>query len=113
MFGIDNALLFWVAVTLPLFAFWVAAMWDLVFRRDLPFIKKLVWAAVIVFGAYVGLAAYFIARPIPEPPGKSVGDSVPRTSAIVTELERLAQAHADDAIADEAYLARKRELLGA
>lgn len=109
---LDNSVILWVAITLPLLALWVAAYWDLVFRSDLPVFRKLVWGGVIFVTAYVGIAAYFLSRPIPEPDGKNLGTSVPRTSAIVTDLEQLKAAHTAGTMSDDAYLAQKRNLLG-
>lgn len=108
----DNSVILWVAVTLPLLALWIAAYWDLVFRSDLPLVRKILWGTAIFFTAYIGIAAYFLSRPIPEPPGKNLGESVPRTSAIVTDLERLSEENRAGTLTDESYLARKRELLG-
>ena len=109
---LDDAAVLWVAVTLPLLALWVAAFWDLVFRSDLPIPRKVLWGFAMVVTAYVGIAAYFLSRPVPEPDGKNLGDSVPRTSAVVTELEDLNAAHKAGNLPDESYLAQKREVLG-
>jgi hypothetical protein len=109
---LDDSAILWVAITLPLVALWIAAFWDLTFRSDLPMPRKLLWGLVMVITVYVGIAAYFASRPVPEPAGKNLGDSVPRTSAVVTDLENLSTAHKAGTLPDDAYLAQKRELLG-
>jgi uncharacterized membrane protein len=104
--------LLWLAFTAPLIALWVAGFWDLVHRHDLTVYRKAVWAALFILTLYIGLALYFVMRPVRPPSGKDNSRTVPRASGIVTDLESLAVEHERGEIADDAFLARKRELLG-
>ena len=67
--------------------------------------------ALIILTLYIGVALYFIMRPMPAPEGKRYDATVPRTSALVAEIERLHAMHEDGEIDDEAYLAAKNDLL--
>ena len=100
------------AVFAPLFLLWAAAFISLYRRKDLSIVRKLAWAAIIILTIYVGVALYFIMRPSPPPEGKRYDETVPRTSSIVAEIERLHGEHARGAIDDASYLAAKRDLLG-
>ncbi|KAA3638334.1 MAG: hypothetical protein DWP92_06330 [Armatimonadetes bacterium] len=104
--------LLWIAIAIPLIALWVAVLWDLFRRKDLSVGRKIVWTAVIIVTAYVGIAIYFALRPIPDPPGKSSTQTVPRASAIVTELEDLVQRNANGELSESEFTATKRQLLG-
>ena len=114
MKDIDSALsaLRWVAFAAPLIALWVAGFWDLVHRKDLTVKRKAVWAALFIFTLYIGLAIYFIMRPVRPPAGKGNSATVPRASGIVTELESLSVARKAGEITEDAFVARKQELLG-
>ncbi len=114
MNAVDDALtvLLWVAFTAPLIALWVAGFWDLAHRNDLSLSRKAVWGALFVLTLYIGLAVYFAMRPVRQPAGKAASYTVPRASVIVGELEALAATRRADEITEEAFLARKRELLG-
>lgn len=114
MQDIDDAFsaLFWVAIAAPLVALWVAAFWDLARRRDLSVFRKAVWAAIFILTFYVGLAIYFATRPLRPPAGKGTSRTTPRASGIVTQLEELSESRRADGITEDAYVARKRELLG-
>ena len=101
-----------IGLTVPLFLMWIVAYVDLARRRDLSVIKKALWAAVMFFGAYIGIAAYFIMRPVAEVVGKGLNLTAPETSAIVDDLESLRTNHSEGSITDADYLARKRDLLG-
>jgi hypothetical protein len=114
MKDIDSALsaLRWVAFAAPLIALWVAGFWDLVHRKDLTVKRKAVWAALFIFTAYIGLAFYFAMRPVRPPAGKGNSATVPRASGIVTELESLSVERNAGEITEDAFVVRKRELLG-
>ena len=114
MQAIDDALqvLLWVAFTAPLVALWIAGFWDLAHRDDLSVFRKAVWGSLFVLTLYVGLAIYFATRPVRPPAGKGNSETVPRASAIVAELETLSAARQTNQITEEAFLSRKRELLG-
>ena len=111
---IDDAfpVLLWVGLTAPLIALWVAGFWDLAHRSDLSVLRKAVWAALFVLTLYIGLALYFATRPVRPPAGKGTTQTVPRASGIVTELESLSEARNVNEMNDDAFLERKRELLG-
>ena len=101
-----------VAVAVPLVLLWVAAAIEIVRRRDLSLGKKVLWGLVVIFGNYVGVAAYYIARPLRPPEGKRYGETEPRSSAVVGALEELAEQQATNPLPADEYLNRKRELLG-
>ena len=111
---VDDALnvLLRVAFLAPLVALWVAGFWDLAHRKDLSVFRKAVWAALFILTLYIGLAFYFAMRPVSPPAGKGTNHTVPRASRVVTELESLAVTHRAAEITDDAFLTRKRELLG-
>ncbi len=101
-----------IGIAASLVLLWIVAFVDLARRRDLSVIKKVLWGLVIVFGAYIGIAAYFIMRPVPEVPGKRTDATTPASSAIVEDLESLHSSYAEGSITDADYLAKKRSLLG-
>lgn len=101
-----------IGLIIPLFIFWILAFVDLARRKDLAASKKAVWAAAMFFGGYIGIAFYFALRPIPPPAGKDVNATVPRSSAIVSELETLQASHDEGEFSDDNYLTRKRGLFG-
>lgn len=101
-----------VALTLPLIALWVAAFWDIARRRDLSVVRKLTWSLIIVLTAYIGIAIYAIARPVPPPPGKVDAATLARASAIVGALEQLVSTHANGEVSDEQFKIAKRDILG-
>ena len=111
---VDDALgvLLWVAFTAPLVALWIAGFWDLARRDDLTVYRKAVLAALFILTLYIGLAIYFVMRPVRPPAGKGNSQTVPRASAIVAELESLSTARKTDEIAQAEFTDRKRELLG-
>jgi hypothetical protein len=101
-----------IAIVVPLFLLWVAAFIDLFRRKDLGIGKKLMWGAIVIFTAHVGLLLYFVFRPVPPPSGKRRQDKNDRASGIVTEIERLHEEHEVGNISDASYLTAKRTLLG-
>lgn len=114
MDSVDDALevLLWVGFTAPLIALWIAGFWDLAHRKDLSVFRKAVWGALFVLTLYIGLVVYFAIRPVRLPAGKGNSQTVPRASGIVTELEALSASHRSGGITDDAFVARKQELLG-
>jgi Phospholipase_D-nuclease N-terminal len=101
-----------VGLVVPLFMLWIVAYVDVARRKDLKVTRKFLWAAAIFFGAYIGIAAYFLMRPIAPVIGKGLEATTPRSSQLVADLESLRQNHANGAVTDDDYLARKRDLLG-
>ncbi len=101
-----------IGLGVPLLTLWIVAYVDVARRRDLTFTRKALWAAAIFFLAYVGIAAYFMMRPVAPVVGKDREATTKRSSRLVTDLESLRQSHANGTITVEDYLARKRELLG-
>ncbi|MGI9584347.1 MAG: PLD nuclease N-terminal domain-containing protein [Acidimicrobiia bacterium] len=101
-----------IAIVVPLLLLWVAAFYDLLRRKDLSVVRKALWTALIVFTAYVGIAIYFIARPIRPPEGKRYGKTAPRARGVVDDIERARTEYASGSIDDETYLTKKRMLLG-
>lgn len=101
-----------VAIAVPLVLLWIAALVEIVSRKDLSVAKKALWIAVVIIANYVGVAAYYVARPLRPPEGKRYGETVPRSSAIVEELERLSARQTTDPLPEDEYLSRKRRLLG-
>lgn len=91
---------------------WIVAYVDLARRGDLSVISKVTWALIMFFGAFVGVAAYFILRPVPEVMGKGPHNTMPESSEIVNALEALHDDHAEGSISDADYLEQKRGLLG-
>lgn len=101
-----------IAIIVPLLLLWVASFVDLFRRKDLAVFRKVLWATLILLTAYVGIAIYFVARPIRAPEGKRYGTTAPRTRDIVDGIEGLREQHAEGAVDDETYLTEKRLLLG-
>ena len=101
-----------IAIFVPLMLLWLAAFVDLFRRKDISVSRKALWAALIVLTAYIGIAIYFIARPIREPEGKRYGTTAPRTRGIVDGIEGLRVQHEDGSIDNDTYLTKKRLLLG-
>jgi hypothetical protein len=91
---------------------WIVTYVDLARRKDLSVVKKVLWGLAIFFGAYIGIAAYFIMRPVPEVPGKRADATTPASSEVVEELELLHSRYDEASITDADYLAQKRDLLG-
>ncbi|MCZ7532454.1 MAG: PLD nuclease N-terminal domain-containing protein [Acidimicrobiia bacterium] len=111
-FDLEYDGLLWFAIAIPLIALWVAALWDLFRRQDLSARRKAAWTAVIIVTAYIGIAIYFALRPIPDPPGKSSTQTVPRASALVTQLEDLVRRNANGEMSEAEFTTAKRHLLG-
>lgn len=101
-----------IGIAASLILIWIVAYVDLARRRDLSVVKKALWALIMFFGAYVGIAAYFILRPVPEVMGKGQHKTTPESSEIVNELEVLHEHHADGSISDTDYVEQKHSLLG-
>jgi Phospholipase_D-nuclease N-terminal len=101
-----------VAIAIPLLLLLVVAVVDIVRRKDLTVVRKVLWIALIALTAYVGLAIYFIARPPRAPEGKRYGSTEPRSSTVVDQLEHLRSDRRTGALDDDTYLVRKREILG-
>ena len=101
-----------IAIIVPLGLLYFASYLDLYRRDDLPVRRKIVWAAIIFFLAFIGVAIYFFLRPPRPPEGKRYGETVSRTGAIVGDLETVVAAHAAGDVSDEEFLSRKRTLLG-
>ncbi len=101
-----------IGIAASLILIWIVAYVDLARRSDLSVVKKVAWALIIFFGAYFGIAAYFILRPVPEVMGKGLHHTTPESSEIVNEIEALHGDHADGSISDADYLEQKRDLLG-
>lgn len=101
-----------IGVTASLLLLWIVAYVDLARRKDLSVVKKLLWAAAMFFGVYVGIAAYFVMRPIPEVIGKGDSSDTSESSVLVGDLESLRSSHAEGSVSDVDYLAKKRNLLG-
>ena len=101
-----------IGIAASLVLLWIVAYVDLARRKDLSVVKKVLWGLAILFGAYIGIAAYFIMRPVPEVPGKRADATTPASSAVVEDLESLHSSYAEGSITDADYLARKRILLG-
>ena len=110
----DNILtqLLAIGLVVPLFLLWIVAYVDVVRRKDLKFTRKVLWATAIFFTAYIGIALYFMMRPVAPVVGKDTRATTPRSSQLVADLESLKEGHTDGAIPDDDYLARKRRLLG-
>jgi hypothetical protein len=101
-----------IGIAASLILLWIVTYVDLARRKDLSVVKKVLWAVVIFFTAYIGIAVYFIMRPVPEVLGKRADATTPESSAIVGDLESLHASYAEGSITDADYLARKRKLLG-
>ncbi len=101
-----------VAIAVPLVLLWLTALVEIVSRRDLSVAKKAMWIAAVIVANYVGVALYYIARPLRPPEGKRYGETLPASSAIVEELERLSAAQGTNPLPEDEYLSRKRRLLG-
>jgi uncharacterized membrane protein len=101
-----------IGIAASLFLIWIVAYVDLARRNDLSILKKVAWALIMFFGAYIGIAAYFILRPVPEVMGKGLHHTTPESSEVVNALETLHEDHADGSISDADYLTQKRSLLG-
>ena len=108
----DDSVIYIAAVALPLLLLLVAAIADIYARPDLSWAKRLLWTAVVILLPYIGVAAYYITRPLRQPEGKKYGDEVPRTDATVDHLEALKERHESGDLDDEGYLAAKRSALG-
>ena len=78
-----------VGLVVPLFLLWIVAYVDVARRSDLAVGRKVMWGAVILFGAYVGIAVYFIMRPVRPPAGKDLAATTPHSSEKVARLEQL------------------------
>jgi hypothetical protein len=101
-----------IGIAASLVLLWIVAYVDLARRRDLSVVKKVLWGLVILLGAYIGIAAYFIMRPVPEVAGKRADATTPASSAVVEDLELLHSSYAEGSITDADHLAKKRNLLG-
>jgi uncharacterized membrane protein len=101
-----------IGIAASLILIWIVAYVDLARRNDLSVVKKVAWALIMFFGAYFGIAVYFIFRPVPEVMGKGLRHTTPESSEIVNELEVLHEDHADGSISDADYLEQKRSMLG-
>lgn len=101
-----------IGLGVPLLTLWIVAYVDVARRRDLRFTRKLLWAAAIFFTAYIGIAAYFMMRPVAPVVGKGREATTQRPSRLVADLESLKQSHAEGTVTTEDYLARKQDLLG-
>ena len=101
-----------IGITASLLLLWIVAYVDLARRKDLSVVKKLLWAAAMFFGVYVGIAAYFVMRPIPEVIGKGNSSDTSESSVVVGDLESLRSSHAEGSLSEADYLAKKRNLLG-
>ncbi len=110
----DNILtqLLAIGLVVPLFLLWIVAYVDVARRKDLRFTRKVFWAVAIFLGVYIGIAAYFMMRPVAPVIGKGTRATAPRSSRLVADLESLKEGHTDGAITDDDYLAKKRNLLG-
>jgi hypothetical protein len=101
-----------IGITVSLLLLWIVAYVDLARRKDLSVVKKLLWAAAMFFGVYIGIAAYFVMRPLPEVIGKGLSSDTTESSALVGDLESLRASHVEGTLSDADYLAKKRNLLG-
>lgn len=101
-----------IGIVASLALLWIVTYVDLARRKNLSVVRKVLWGLVIFFGAYVGIAAYFIMRPVPEVPGKRPDATTPASSKIVEEIESLHSSYDEASITDADYLAQKRNLLG-
>lgn len=101
-----------IGIAVSLLLLWIVAYVDLARRKDLSVVKKLLWAAAMFFGVYIGIAAYFVMRPMPEVIGKGLSSETPESSVLVGDLESLHASHAEGSLSDADYLAKKRNLLG-
>ncbi len=111
-FDATVAILLRIAVFVPLALLWLAVIVDLFRREDLPKTRKVLWGVLVFLAVHVGVLLYFVLRPVPEPPGKGLAVTADRSSWIVTRLEALRSEYRAGNIADDEYLASKRELLG-
>jgi hypothetical protein len=101
-----------IGLGVPLLTLWIVAYVDVARRRDLTLIRKALWAAAIFFMAYIGIAAYFMMRPVAPAVGKNREATTPSSSRLVADLESLKESHVEGTVTAEDYLARKRHLLG-
>lgn len=108
--GLDPIVI--LAIVAPLGLLYLASFVDLYRRPDLSVALKAIWATFIFFTAFIGVAIYFVARPVRPPEGKRYGKAVPRTREIVTQIEDAHAAHARGELDDGDYLSRKRQFLG-
>lgn len=86
-----------VLVGLPLVALWIAAVVEVLRRRDLAATRRLAWLAALVVGTVFGLLAYLVARP-PRPVRMSGAGSAntARAEAVVLAAERRQRGELDD-----------------
>lgn len=101
-----------IGISIPLLLLWIVTLVDIARRRDLSITKKIGWGLVVILGLYIGIAVYFIMRPVKEVDGKGLDHTVPETSAVVNNLESLHLSHSAGSVSDDDYIARKRDLLG-
>lgn len=102
----------WVAIFIPLILLFIASLVDLFRRSDLSVVRKLVWVAIILLTAFIGIALYYLVRPPRTPVGKRSGTTKEHTKTIVDQLEDLRESHDRGELDDAAFLEAKREVLG-
>jgi hypothetical protein len=108
---------FWEAVILlviwvPLVLLWLSALVDLLLRRPMSGIARVLWLLLIIFLPVIGAIVYFVVRSrevlevvtAPEPPG-----SVPEVGY---QLEALSNLRDAGALTDEEFERAKAKLLG-
>ena len=101
-----------VAILVPLALLFFASYLDLARRKDLSARRKVMWAVIIFFLVYVGVALYFFMRPPRPPEGKRYGETASRSRELVGALEGVHAEYAAGTLSDQEYLSRKRSLLG-
>jgi hypothetical protein len=101
-----------IGIAASLILIWIVAYVDLARRNDLSILKKIAWALIMFFGAYIGIAIYFVLRPVSEVMGKGLHHTTPESSETVNDIEALRDDHANGSLSDADYLERKRSLLG-
>lgn len=93
-----------IVVTLPLAALWIAAIVEVVRRRDVPRWRTASWIAALVLIPLVGLVVYLVVRPSRPVESSRATASTERAERVVVLAERRRRGE----LSDDDYLTELR-----
>lgn len=102
-----------ILVALPLLFLWIVGAIDVLRRKDMPVLAKVLWILIILIVPILGLLAYFFLRPHDAslPTGDdAVGQEGSRS--VASELEALEAKRDSGAISEDDFQVQKYRVLG-
>ncbi len=99
-------------IWVPLVLLWLSALMDLILRRPMSGIARVLWLLLIIFLPVIGAIAYFIVRSRDVLDVVTAAELPDSVSSVGDQLDVLTRLRDSGALSDEEFAKAKAKLLG-